>query len=217
MNIYYVYFYLRSDYTPYYVGKGKNKRAFQKHKHISIPKDKSKIIIVESDLTELQAFILERYYIRWFGRKDNETGILRNLTDGGEGSSGKIISDLTKMKLSNSNKGKIPWNSGEKMSLKFCQKVSESKLLKNKKLTDKEKLNISISTKKAMKSQEIKDKCSLPHIKKWKIISPNNEEYIIFNLSEFCRKMNLNRGNMVQVSKGRHLHHKNWRCKCLDN
>lgn len=89
MNIYYVYFYLRENYTPYYVGKGKGRRAFNAHKNMPIPKNKSRIIIIEQNLSELQAFILERYYIRWFGRKDNNTGILRNLTNGGEGASGK--------------------------------------------------------------------------------------------------------------------------------
>ena len=95
-----MYFYIRSkdsktskSGTPYYVGKGKNNRAFDKHDNIGIPKDRSKIILVEQNLTELQAFILERYYIRWFGRKDNGTGILRNKTEGGEGSSGHIVSN----------------------------------------------------------------------------------------------------------------------------
>lgn len=71
MNIYYVYFYLRSKDsktakagTPYYVGKGKGKRATENHIWHRPPKDKSKIILVEQNLTELQAFILERYYIR---------------------------------------------------------------------------------------------------------------------------------------------------------
>lgn len=90
MKNYYVYEYLREDGTPYYVGKGKNNRAFVNNRTIPKPVDSSRIKLVEQDLTEEDAFNLEIKLISLYGRKDLGTGILRNLTNGGEGVSGRI-------------------------------------------------------------------------------------------------------------------------------
>ena len=108
---FYVYAYLRkSNNTPYYIGKGQNKRAWGKH-HFRIPNDQTKIVIVESNLTEIGALAIERKLIRWYGRKDLGTGILSNKTDGGDGSANMSVA--TRMKVSETLSKRVPWNKGK--------------------------------------------------------------------------------------------------------
>jgi len=105
-NDYYTYAYLREDKTPYYIGKGRGKRAYDKRRAIKPPTDKSRILFLKKNLTEAEAFKHEVYMIFVLGRKDLGTGILRNRTKGGDGSSGAVRSAETRKKVSVANSGK---------------------------------------------------------------------------------------------------------------
>jgi hypothetical protein len=102
---FYTYAYLRKSGKPYYIGKGKENRAWTKHKGVSVPRDKSKILILKKDLTEEEALKHEVYMIFVLGRKDKGTGTLVNKTDGGEGVSGLKHSENTRKKMSEAKAG----------------------------------------------------------------------------------------------------------------
>lgn len=108
MNNYYTYA-LINPFTnqPFYIGKGKKNRAMDHINEASYPDTKKsnkhklntireilsnngEVIIkyIDTNLTEKLAFELEMFIIELLGRRDKKTGILTNLTDGGEGFSG---------------------------------------------------------------------------------------------------------------------------------
>jgi len=115
-EIYYTYAWLREDRTPYYIGKGKNRRAWRRG---SPPRER--VLILKKGLCEQDAFKHEVYMIFILGRKDKGTGILRNMTDGGDGCAepswetrikigganrGRKLSEETRRKMSKAHTGK---------------------------------------------------------------------------------------------------------------
>lgn len=114
---FYVYAHLRKDGTPFYVGKGKDKRVIDKTSRSTwwwnivlqdYPNEKfPKYAMLAEHLTEQEALDVEVFWIALFGRKNiHKTGLLVNNTDGGEGTVGVILSETTRSKMSKSRTGK---------------------------------------------------------------------------------------------------------------
>ena len=178
---YYVYAYLRNNGTPYYIGKGTGNRAWSKGKvEVGKPKELHRIIIVERNLTLTGSLAIERRLIRWYGRIDLGTGILRNQTDGGDGGKGapkgNKLSEETKKKISLSRLGKKQ----KPMSEESKKKLSESLKGKNlgKKRTDEVKKKISEILKRRKRlpiSEETKQKIREHNL--GKILGPMDENH----------------------------------------
>ena len=154
MNEFYTYAFLRENRRPYYIGKGKGNRIYEKRKRIKPPKDKSRIIFLKKNLTEEEAFKHEIYMIAVFGRKDLGTGILRNETDGGEGSSGWVPSEETRRKMSEA--GRRRTNSEESR-----RKLSVAR--KGKTTSEETKRKIGEANKGKTHSEESRRKLSEAH------------------------------------------------------
>lgn len=184
-NQYYIYSYLREDFSPYYIGKGSGKRAYTKGpKEVKPPRDKSRVRILKADLTEEEAFLLEKLYILMFGRIDLGTGILRNRSDGGDGASGALRSEETKEKLRQANLGKKrpQWvydkiaasNTGKKVSAETRAKQSAAR--KGRKCTEEHKRKVSEAKKGFKHTEEAKQKMSTS--KRGKSLSSEHVEKI---------------------------------------
>lgn len=95
-----VYLHRRIDTgEPFYVGIGKTeKRAYETNRSRSdfwksiINKHPFEVDIVKRNISWKDAIEIEKLLIEYYGRRDLDRGPLCNLTDGGEGSTGKKLS-----------------------------------------------------------------------------------------------------------------------------
>ena len=137
--VFYVYLHRRaSDGTVFYVGKGSGRRAWRRqnrnpHWQNIVAKHGLQVEIAITGLAEDEAFAREVETIARFGR-DN----LCNLSDGGEGPTGHVVSESKRLAVSRAHKGK-------KRPPEWCEAISES--LKGRSLSPKAREKISLRLK----------------------------------------------------------------------
>lgn len=173
-----VYRHRRLDtFEVFYVGISKTeKRAYSKKvrnkywKNI-INKTDYNVEIISKYLSYEDAKELEMFLITEYGRKDLNTGILSNMTDGGEGVTNLIVTQETKNKISNSSKGKIKTKEhiennrlariGKKRSPEIKEKIKNSRVYTTLSEEVKNKIRIGHEKRRISIGLPIKDKTIL--------------------------------------------------------
>jgi len=183
MNNYILYYYLREDFSsPFYVGYGRPRRINSRHSRrngAEILPPRERRWIVKSGLTKEEAIELEIKHIALW-KRECDGGVLLNQNLGGEGKpggqrtkgfSGRKHSEEAKKRISEKVAGKNNPRYGVKLSQETRNKISQNRAPKFGK--------------------------DNPNSKTWKIVSPENKEYIIVGgLKGFCKSHNISYATM---------------------
>lgn len=183
MNSYILYYYLREDFSsPFYVGYGKPRRINANHLRsngANLLPPRERRWVVKSGLTKDEAIQLEIKHIALW-KRECDGGVLLNQNLGGEGKPGGQ---------------KTKGFSGRKHSEEAKKRISEKVAGKN---NPRYGVKLSQETKnKISKNQAPKFGKDNPNSKTWKIVSPENKEYVIIGtLKEFCKSHNISYATM---------------------
>lgn len=171
----YVYRHIRLDTNkPFYIGIGSDElyeradsnKSRNKHWTHVINKVQYRIEIILDDLTWEEACKKEQEFILLYGRKDLGTGILVNMTNGGEGLTNP--GEELRQHMSNLKKGRPAWNKGlsgfihsEETKQKMrCKRPNTSLKLKGRKQSEDVVRNRALKNTGKLRSDETKMKIS---------------------------------------------------------
>jgi group I intron endonuclease len=133
----YIYEELTFDYEPFYIGKGTNNRdyhsifdkynSFKKNKIQSLKQKNIRVLSIKvfDNLNEQESFNIETSIIKKIGRRDQKLGPLTNLTDGGDGRTNIIVSDETKIKISDTKKSQNLHNKHTELTKNLLKKINQ--------------------------------------------------------------------------------------------
>jgi hypothetical protein len=162
----YLYRHIRTDKNiPFYIGIGSDDkfvRAYNKHRRNQkwfniVAKTDYKVDIVFMDISLDEAKEKEIEFIKLYGRSDKGEGTLCNLTDGGEGNPGRIVTDEWRKNKSIEQKGRLKsdefkqrrreYMTGRKMPIESVEKqrqwLKENHPMRGKKMSEQARKNIS--------------------------------------------------------------------------
>ena len=180
MKKYYVYVHTRNDTGEvFYVGKGKGRRAWwkdgrNKHWNAVVDKHGYEVHIWKDELTEEQAFEVEKERIAFYGQKN-----LCNYTIGGDGASGAKKTEVQKLHMKTKMLGrKFSDETLEKMKFAASQRTKETRqkqanAIRGRKHTEEHKKKISAAGVGRIPTEETRKKISDFHKGK-----PKSEEAV---------------------------------------
>lgn len=221
MKDFYVYVHRRaSDGRVFYVGKGRKRRAWVKgrrtrHWQQVVQKHGLCVQIAVGGLSEVCAFSIERMVIAKYGRSN-----LVNLTDGGEGTSGNVVTEEAKEHLRRVNVGKFvsdetrkkisAANKGRLISEEHRSAVGRANALR----PPSEKQRMAVARANALRQVSDETRAKISEARKDHIIytfAHPEHGTVSAMLTDFNKTYGLKSGSLKRLLRGGAKSHNGWR------
>jgi len=194
-----VYRHIRLDTNDvFYIGVGRNeKRAYEVNLRRNsywrniVKNTEYKVEITHKDICYEEALSIEKYLIAFYGRSNKNEGPLCNLTDGGEGALGVLVTEETR----NKHKGEKNYMFGKTHSKEVREKMV--KIITEKMKNPEVRKKISDKRKGAITPENVKIKLIKSSPKRKEIYQISENELIKYDsFRQAAKKLKICRRNI---------------------